>query len=354
MVLPSSNVPQVANIPQVEWVEEYNGVAFCNNMTKPIVGALAAQSIQGRPLDGNGQTLGILDSGLDNGMAGAGMNQPAFTMLKNGHYKVTGGIGYRGDNNWSDEYAHGTFVAGIMTGYATPAFGNWSSYGGVAPQASLFVQSGQCYANYMLTPPMSTVFKDAYVKGVRVHNDSWEERFINDLPGSTTPVLGQYTLTAQAVDTFIWSNKDFLPVFAAGNWGSDQKANYPGYGIYSTATSKARPDGMVDLGTISPPATAKNCLTVGASESSRPSMQNYSSFLDPTGLWVRFQVSPISTPGNISPIFHYPFSGGTENVAAFSSRGPTADGRVKPDLVAPGTMVISTATHLPNYIGDFV
>ena len=80
--MPSSNVTQVANIPRVEWVEEYNGVAFCNNLTKPIVGALAAQSIQGRPLDGNGQTLGILDSGLDNGLSGIGVSHPAFKMLK--------------------------------------------------------------------------------------------------------------------------------------------------------------------------------------------------------------------------------------------------------------------------------
>jgi hypothetical protein len=343
VVLPSYNVSEVANIPQVEWFEEYKGVVFCNNMTKPIVGAVAAQSIQGRPLDGNGQILGILDSGLDNGMAGAGMNHPAFEKLNNGHYKVTGGIGYRGDNNWSDEYGHGTFVAGIMTGYVPPSFGNWSSYGGVAPQASLFVQSGQCFANYMLAPPMSTVFKDAYSKGVRIHNDSWEDGQSN-LPGSAVPVLGQYNLTAQTVDTFVWQNQAFLPVFAAGNWGSDQKLNYPSYGIYSTA-SKAQPDGIVDLDSIAPPATAKNCLTVGATESSRTSSVKYSDVLD----YSRFHVDPSSD----SPILGRDFSGGTENVAAFSGRGPTADGRVKPDLVAPGTMVSSTLTHLPDYMGDF-
>ena len=134
-------------------------------------------------------------------------------------------MGYRGDNNWSDEYDHGTFVAGIMTGYATPSFGNLSSYGGVAPQASLFVQSGQCYADYMLAPPMSTVFKDAYNKGVRIHNDSWEDH-------GASGELGAYNLTAWTVDTFVWTNQTFLPVFSAGNWASDHIANYPGYGIY--------------------------------------------------------------------------------------------------------------------------
>ena len=35
-----------------------------------------------------------------------------------------------------------------------------------------------------------------------------------------------------------------------------------------------------------------------------------------------------------------------KGMAAFSSRGPTADGRVKPDLVAPGTFILSTRSSL--------
>ncbi len=35
-----------------------------------------------------------------------------------------------------------------------------------------------------------------------------------------------------------------------------------------------------------------------------------------------------------------------KGMAAFSSRGPTADGRVKPDVVAPGTYVLSTKSSL--------
>jgi serine protease AprX len=35
-------------------------------------------------------------------------------------------------------------------------------------------------------------------------------------------------------------------------------------------------------------------------------------------------------------------------MAAFSSRGPTDDGRVKPDIVAPGTNIVSNQSHYPN------
>ena len=31
-----------------------------------------------------------------------------------------------------------------------------------------------------------------------------------------------------------------------------------------------------------------------------------------------------------------------DQVVAFSSRGPTEDGRIKPDVVAPGTFILST------------
>ena len=45
-------------------------------------------------------------------------------------------------------------------------------------------------------------------------------------------------------------------------------------------------------------------------------------------------------------------SSGTD-VVAFSSRGPTNDGRIKPDVVAPGTFILSTRSRFiaPNHTG---
>ncbi len=53
----------------------------------------------------------------------------------------------------------------------------------------------------------------------------------------------------------------------------------------------------------------------------------------------------IATPGDAKNILTVGAvdTGNPEGVAAFSSRGPTADGRLKPDLVAPGNPIVSAA-----------
>ena len=92
---------------------------------------------------------------------------------------------------------------------------------------------------------------------------------------------GQYTSDSRSADSFLNDYDDFLVLFAAGNEGSQ--------GTQS----------------IAPPATAKNVLTVGASTTGRPGTASVG------------------------------------QVASFSSIGPTADGRIKPDLVAPGVQICS-------------
>ena len=92
---------------------------------------------------------------------------------------------------------------------------------------------------------------------------------------------GQYTSDSRSADSFMNDYDDFLVLFAAGNEGSQGSQS------------------------IAPPATAKNVLTVGASTTGRP--------------------------GTTS----------AGQVASFSSIGPTADGRIKPDLVAPGVQICS-------------
>ncbi|MEM4267094.1 MAG: S8 family serine peptidase, partial [Candidatus Nanoarchaeia archaeon] len=100
--------------------------------------------------------------------------------------------------------------------------------------------------------------------------------------GSTSN-LGEYTSDSQSIDDFTWNYTDFVIVFAAGNMGGS------------------------GLGTVEFPSTAKNGLSIGA-----------------TG----------NRAGNV------------DQVASFSSRGPCDDGRIKPDLVAPGYSVVSTKSTL--------
>jgi subtilisin family serine protease len=112
--------------------------------------------------------------------------------------------------------------------------------------------------------------------------------------------------------------------FAAGNDGIDEDGT-----------------GVIDLGSVSPPGTAKNCITVGASESERQSSPTYGS------------LRSSSFPKD--PIAHDPSANNAEGLAAFSSRGTTADGRIKPDVVAPGTSILSALSRdaqLMTVFGD--
>ena len=75
--------------------------------------------------------------------------------------------------------------------------------------------------------------------------------------------------------------------------------------------------------------TAKNGLTVGACENARQSVS--------------------MTYGDLSrkAFPNYPFreermTSSFNDIAAFSGRGPCSGGRIKPDVVAPGTFVLAT------------
>lgn len=76
------------------------------------------------------------------------------------------------------------------------------------------------------------MFAWAYAAGARVHSDSWGDAVVDN----------SYTDEALRVDRFMHQHQDFLIVMAAGN------------------------DGERGHATVSSPATAKNALTIGASQ----------------------------------------------------------------------------------------
>jgi hypothetical protein len=235
---------------------------------------------------------------------------------------------------------HGTHVALSVLGD-----GGASGEGkGTASAAQLVFQAVENYTDfisicafsyadgyYLIGIPsnIGTLFQSAYDVGARLHSNSW---------GSAAN--GDYTTDSVNADTFIWSHKDMLVTFSAGNEGTDANAN-----------------GVVDNDSIGSPATAKNVLTVGASENDRSGNYQCDTGLSYTShdayqpgqtcnsmggqnllgtygqRWgTDFPAAPISTDLT---------AGNKEQMAGFSSRGPTDDGRIKPDIVAPGTWVLS-------------
>ncbi|MEN6348165.1 MAG: S8 family serine peptidase [Syntrophomonas sp.] len=98
-----------------------------------------------------------------------------------------------------------------------------------------------------------------------------------------------YDYRSAQIDQFIDKHPDFMAVFGAGNKG-------PGR---STLTNEA---------------TSKNSLTIGSSQLPRP----------------------VFSPEAMN----------ADQAASSSSRGPTSDGRIKPELLAPGSAVISSCSRL--------
>ena len=257
------------------------------------------------PLTGNGQVVGIIDTGIDTGDTSA--IHPAFGNMSSGLPKIKYAFTYGRPGDWSDPNGHGTHTSGSLAGMALQGY----NIKGVAYNAQIVLQSalGSTPGSLYIPDLNSTAFPDAYGQGVRVHNNSWGDVYTNS--------AGQYNTDSISADTFAWNHKEFLAVFSAGNDGVD---NSPA-------------DGIVDQGSISPPATAKNVLAVGASENYRPTQtQTYGQGFSPDY--------------SINPLFSDPMANNPNGMVAFSSRGPTDDGRIKPDVVAPGTWILSTRSTI--------
>jgi hypothetical protein len=180
----------------------------------------------------------------------------------------------------------------------------------MAYNASLISQGlGDDAGSASVYPPsnISLLFQQGYDNGARIHTNSW----------GSTPAggYGDYDTWSRYVDEFIWQNPNMTILFSAGNYGADGNS-----------------DGVVDSNSLCSPATSKSCIAVGASESLR------SQFTTTYG------TISMNFPAN--PVFSDPMTNNTYGMAAFSSRGPCQDARIKPDVVAPGTFILSTKSSV--------
>jgi subtilisin family serine protease len=265
----AGDLERVTLLPEVRLIERYVAPQLTNDKATSITRINEVWSSHG--LTGAGQIVGHADTGLDVGTTGAAMHDDF-----EGRIAAAYALGRVGD--WSDPQGHGTHTAGTILGNGAKSGG---LYAGAAPDAQLVHQSVMDASGGLGGLPLDygTLFQQAYDAGARIHSDSW---------GAST--FGGYG-DAVYLDAWTWNSgspRNMLVVMAAGNDGPDAS-------------------------TVGSPGTAKNALTVGASETSRPALGSYADDID--------------------------------EIAAFSSRGPTADGRIKPEVVAPGTWIASPRTQ---------
>jgi hypothetical protein len=328
---------KLAQIPGCLWTERYVPAELDNNVARTSSSVPTGRGSQSGPImdvenvwakgiHGEGQIAAAADTGLSTGNLAtlhkdfgdqADANNPM-------RVKTAWALGRTGD--WSDPAplggGHGTHTSGSIVGNgfrsgSTPSTNTFpsTSYAGIAPKAQYDFQSIMTSSGSLTLPSdLNNLFQPPYDDGARVHSNSWG-----------AAVAGAYNTNAQNVDKFTWNNKDMVITFSAGNSGVDSSPS----------------DGVIDRNSIGSPGTAKNCITVGASEDYRPGFQyEYPQGTCNTATWGWFNGSSYSK----NPVFSDPMADNANGLAAFSSRGPVADGRIKPDLVAPGVAIISTRT----------
>jgi subtilisin family serine protease len=280
-------IPELAVLSQVREINPFRPPVLHNNMAAGIINVDVIQN--DHELDGRNQIVAVADSGLDTGVNDG-------TMLADFQGRIVSiyALGRPGDA--SDIHNHGTHVTGSVLGDGANSNGRVR---GMAPEAQLVFQSTMD-ANRNLTGIPSNLgnglFDVARDDGARIHTNSWG-----------ADVNGAYNVRSTQADTFAFNNREFLILFSAGNDAPNR---------------------------VGSPGTAKNVLTVGASESVRP--------LPAT---VNFPSSPSFPGGATWPNFDQQ-ADDQNDVATFSSRGPAQNNRRKPDVVAPGSWILSTRSSV--------
>lgn len=284
--------------PELLWLDLEPARRLLNDTTA-WVGQSGLAGGQATPLytagiNGAGQIVAVLDTGIDPNMCyfretsgalppanpcdGATSADTTRRKLLAVDFLYTGECSGGLTNSEWDTHGHGTHVAGTVAG-DNLANGTRDTADGMAPGARLVIQDGGMATDDCADLPgigcpvvdLKPIFLQTYDQGARIHSNSWGDN-------ENAVVQNNYTAASRDVDQFMWEHPDFLLLFAAGNSG-------PGNN------------------TVSSPSTAKNGLSVGATQRS-------------------------TSAGSM---------------ASFSSCGWTDDQRYKPDLTVPGSSIVSAA-----------
>jgi subtilisin family serine protease len=275
---PAAAIAALAAYPDISWVEPYIMPTLLNQEGRKIIGTEAVWADLG--FFGADQIVAISDSGFSvEGQISTDFAGRLIQAFPPSEMNIRPDCQDKTD--FTDLHGHGTHVAGSVLGSGLRSGSNpanhlyTSSHAGVAPEARLvFMALNTDGSTGIQCIDLNGDFiAKGYEAGARISTNSW---------GAADN--GGYNLLSSVVDDYIWRHKDYLVLFAAGNAGPGPQ-------------------------TVGSPGTAKNILSVGASENNRPDRGSAAD--DP------------------------------DTLTGFSSRGPTVDGRFKPDLVTPGSWVLS-------------
>ncbi|MEI6043424.1 MAG: S8 family serine peptidase [Chloroflexota bacterium] len=252
----------------------------------------------------------IVDDGLDNGSTTP--LHPDFYQqgLTSNSSRLVFNTNCTNDTLPNGTAGHGNINAGIMGGYNDRngfpyTDTNGYHYGlGISPytriaSTKIFNNIGGYFDISACNNNNISLLQNAYNNGATITSNSWG----SDSAGAYDADSQAYDALSRDASAATAGNQEMLHIFAAGNAGPNTR-------------------------TVGSPSTAKNVLAVGATENVRDQ-----GVLDGCGAAA---------------------SNNADNMASFSSRGPAADLRSKPDIVAPGIHIQGPASQDPGYDGTGV
>lgn len=324
----AAQIDKLAAVHGVQQIRERSIKRTSNDVAAKLVGAIPTTN-PSFGLSGKGEVICVCDTGIDTGDPTT--IHPDFT----GRIEVIRSFPITPDyapfihNPGADDgptdrdSGHGTHVAGSVLGDGLSSIGLPGLIGrirGLSHEAKLVFQAVEQELDWKnpadeeangrfvlagIPADLAVLLQHAYTHGARIHSNSWN---------GGDP--GEYDAHCEQLDRFVWNHKDMCVLVAAGNDGTDSDG-----------------DGVINPLSVTAPSTAKNCITVGASENKRPTFNG-----ETYGEWW-----PDDYPS--APFHSAPMADNPGHIVAFSSRGPTADGRFKPEVLAPGTFVLSTRSR---------
>jgi len=316
-VLPPANWTALAALPGVQIVEAWHPRVHANDLSRVTTGVSTDTLVSSNymNLTGLNVMVAVSDSGID-------VTHPDFSVVGSaaapGTVPPSRVFGLTA-NDLVDISGHGTHVAGTIAGNGSESMTVTNAQGsvtnadfrGMAPQATLFSMN--------FGDSDQRLQEAAALTNALISNNSWNYGGDN-----------AYDLAAASYDAATRDALAGLPgpqpvlfVFSAGNGGQLNRDNGGGGGGNDDG-SGGNPD------TIFSPATAKNVITVGAIEQ------------------LRNITDTVTNADGSQGRPWQPSTDSSSQVAGFSARGNVGInlegdfGRYKPDVVAPGTFVIST------------
>ena len=301
-------LPAIARLAGVQEIELSRSRVLANDLSRARIGVAADTVTPGNylGLTGSNVLVNVNDSGVDT-------NQP----------DLQGRVLFDVPVSGVDSNGHGTHVAGIIAGSGLesltvtnasgsimPAVGY--QFRGLAPAAQVFAIA----ANPDPGPASDSYLQETAARtNAFISNNSWH--YAND--NAYDLAAARYDAAVRDALPEVSGSQPLLFVFGAGNAGNGADDGSGG-----------------DPDSVQSPATAKNVITVGAIEQPRQIADQ---------VW---QCATVN--GTNFCLTNQPWLGLTDTnnaVASFSSRGNVgvglegSFGRLKPDVVAPGTFVVS-------------